>query len=87
MKIIFSKKFSRSLKGLPSSIKDIFKEQIDLFVDEPNHSSLADHSLNENLDGFRAFSLTEDIRVIYFLHSSDTIELDDVGPHSKVYKR
>ncbi len=87
MKIVYSKRFLQSFKKQTAFIKEVFTEQFYLFRNDPKDSSLADHALRGRLQGFRAFSVSDDIRVVYFLHNKDTIELDNIGPHSTVYKQ
>lgn len=61
-----------------------FDERIKLFLANPNHPILKDHQLKGNKISLRAFSITGDIRVIYYL-KGNTISLVDIGSHNQVY--
>lgn len=61
-----------------------FEEKRNLFVDDPNNSILGDHSLSGKMKGYRAFSITGDIRVIYHIHSNIAYFVD-IGTHNQVY--
>ena len=43
-----------------------------------------DHKLIGSLEGFRSFSITGDIRVVYRKDGAE-IELYDIGTHNQVY--
>lgn len=62
-----------------------FKERLRLFQKDPTDAELRDHKLIGKLQGFRAFSVTGDIRVVYKLEDKDSIELYDIGMHNQVY--
>ncbi|MBI3486516.1 type II toxin-antitoxin system YafQ family toxin [Candidatus Daviesbacteria bacterium] len=49
-----------------------------------NYPTLKDHKLIGKKFGFRAFSVTGDIRVVYKLINSD-VWLYDIGSHNQVY--
>lgn len=61
-----------------------FRDSLELFIEDKNES-LDDHALRGKLTGKRAFSVADDIRVIY-LEQNDTIVLLDIGNHDQVYK-
>lgn len=87
MKLEFSKGFTKNYKKRilqnPSLTKK-FQERTRLFKVDPKHKSLKDHKLTGSLLGFRAFSITGDIRVIY-RKEGDLILLYDIGSHNQVY--
>jgi len=45
---------------------------------------LQDHLLMGKLEGYRAFSVTGDIRVVYYIHDQ-TAYFVDIGTHNQVY--
>ncbi len=60
------------------------KERINLFIKNPNDPILKDHPLKGKSKGFRAFSITGDIRVIYQIIEG-TVYFFDIGTHNQVY--
>ena len=61
-----------------------FEERLKLFLLDSKNSKLKDHRLIGSLAGFRSFSVTGDIRVVY-RKVGDDIELYDIGSHNQVY--
>lgn len=61
-----------------------FDERIKLFLIDPNHPILKDHQLKGNKIGFRAFSVTGDIRVVYYTER-DSVYFVDIGTHNQIY--
>jgi addiction module RelE/StbE family toxin len=61
-----------------------FEQRLKLFVVNQKEIVLKDHALIGAGKGFRSFSITGDIRVIY-RKVGDVIELYDVGSHNQVY--
>jgi len=60
------------------------EEKFKLFIQNPKNPELKDHRLLGSLRGFRAFSVTGDIRVVYRI-IDDIVELYDIGSHNQVY--
>lgn len=67
-------------------LQRIFVERLKLFESDRSNSKLKDHELSGSMKGFRAFSITEDIRVIYQDEDRNTVKFYDVGSHNQVYK-
>ncbi len=59
-------------------------ERLKLFEQNPSSPLLKDHSLTGDMKGFRAFSVTGNIRIVYFLED-DITWLYDIGSHNQVY--
>ena len=76
---IFKKRFSHK-----PNIQKRFDERVRLFVTENKHPLLQDHELSKKLKGHRAFSVTGDIRVVYYIYK-DTAYFIDIGTHNQVY--
>ncbi len=71
---------------LSNSNLDIkFKERIKLFTENHTHPLLEDHKLKGDKKGYRSFSVTGDIRVIYYPVSDSEVILVEVGSHNQVY--
>ncbi len=62
------------------------KKRIQMVSSNPRHPLLRDHALTGSRQGFRSFSVTGDIRIIYRELSSDHIILFDIGSHNQVYR-
>ncbi len=77
----FIKHFNkRVLAGSPLEKK--FQERLALFLGQRSTPILRDHKLSGNL---RAFWITGDVRVIYYLESADIAVFVDIGTHPQVY--
>ncbi len=61
-----------------------FVERHGLFISDPNNPLLRDHALGGKMKGFRSFSITGDIRVIYYIFD-DAAYFVDIGTHNQVY--
>ncbi|HVA10709.1 MAG TPA: type II toxin-antitoxin system YafQ family toxin [Candidatus Dormibacteraeota bacterium] len=66
------------------NLKQRFDERVRLFVTGERGKPLNDHPLGRNMKGLRAFSVTGDIRVVYYETDTTYIFLD-VGSHNQVY--
>ncbi len=87
MKIYPTKNFKKNYKKRIKSNKRLvkrFDERYDLFEENPENPILLDHSLSGKLTGHRAFSVTGDIRVIYYIFENVTYFVD-IGTHNQVY--
>lgn len=85
--IIFAKSFAKDLKKLlkrSPSLKSRIKKRIDLFSENPFHNSLHSHNLFGKMRDFLSFSITGDIRVIYYWKDGKAI-LIAIGTHDEVY--
>ena len=79
--------FKKSFKKRIFSNKDLVnkvQERLEQFKQDPTSPLLKDHSLTGDMIGFRAFSITGDIRIVYYLED-DTVRLYDIGSHNQVY--
>lgn len=87
MKVEFSHKFIRiykiRFKGNPK-IKDKLQERTRLFEKNPNSPLLKNHPLKGTGKGYYAFSITGDIRVIYYVKDKIAYFVD-IGTHNQVY--
>ncbi|MBI3577111.1 type II toxin-antitoxin system mRNA interferase toxin, RelE/StbE family [Candidatus Gottesmanbacteria bacterium] len=79
----FQKHYKKRISRYPK-LKKQFSERLSLFVKDPKHPLLYDHSLSGSKKSFRAFSMTGDIRVVYRIEG-DIVRLYDVGTHNQVY--
>lgn len=61
------------------------QERVDIFKVNSKSPILKDHALIGKKKGLRSFSITGDIRVIYYLKSDNLAIFVDIGSHSQVY--
>jgi addiction module RelE/StbE family toxin len=62
-----------------------FRERLEMFESDCTDPVLKDHSLVGKKSGYRAFSVTGDVRVVYKMKDGDTALLVDIGSHNQVY--
>lgn len=80
---LFLKHYEKRIRSSKKLVAQV-DERIVLFMKGERGKPLDDHPLTRDLSGFRAFSVTGDIRIIY--HETDTVyELVDIGTHNQVY--
>ena len=87
MKIHFTKEFKKSYKKRIQQNENLvkrFNERYDIFEANSKDPILKDHALAGKLQGYRSFSITGDIRVVYYIFE-DTIYFVDIGTHNQVY--
>lgn len=87
MKIYFTKDFKKSYTKRIKPNKNLdkkFEERYNLFSGNPSNEILKDHPLGGKLQGHRAFSITGNIRVVYYIHAG-TAYFEDIGTHNQVY--
>lgn len=61
-----------------------FQERLEIFSSDRKSPVIRDHGLKGRLEGYRAFSITGDVRVVYF-EDGNTIYFTDIGTHNEVY--
>lgn len=79
----FQKHFELRIKP-HSSLVNRFQERVELFVKDSSNPILKNHVLKGKKSGLKAFSITGDIRVIYFVKDDDAYFID-IGSHNQVY--
>lgn len=87
MRLEYTKNFLKSYSkriGRNKNLDKRFYERLQLFIQNPQNLILKDHKLTGAKKQFRAFSVTGDIRVIYYIEK-ETIYLIDIGSHNQVY--
>ena len=68
-------------------LEEIINERIKWFQSNPHDTRLDKHPLHRKLEGKWAFSITDDIRIIYEWLGKTTVRFLGIGGHGKVYKR
>lgn len=76
---IFHKRFSHQ-----SHTQEKFFERTRIFAENPDNPILKDHALIGSKKGYRSFSITGDIRVVYQI-TRNIAYFIDIGTHNQVY--
>ena len=61
------------------------KERIRMFAENPRNPFLGDHALVGKKSRLRAFSVTGDIRIVYYPAADNRALFLDIGTHPQVY--
>ena len=85
MRILYLKRFSKRCKKLPKEIQKLTKEKEKLFRKNPFNPMLNTHKLHGLLDGFYAFSIKYNYRVIFEFADEETVRFYDIGTHDIYY--
>lgn len=84
MEIEFSADFRKRYKKMREKIQKAFHHRLGIFIQNPSEPIIRDHPLTGKLEGYRAFSITGDIRAVYYIQD-DTAYFVDIGTHNQVY--
>lgn len=68
-------------------IIEVVKRSVKLFRRNPNDTRLDSHPLHKKMEGKWAFSVTEDIRIVYEWLSDTTARFLTIGAHATVYQK
>ena len=88
MKILYHKSFKKSYKKRflhNKKVVDVISLRIQLFSINPNDLKLRTHTLLGSRKGFYSFSVTGDIRIIFYYDQNNDAVLIDIGTHNQVY--
>ncbi|MCF6149289.1 MAG: type II toxin-antitoxin system mRNA interferase toxin, RelE/StbE family [Candidatus Kuenenia sp.] len=88
MKIVWDQGFKRIYKKkikYNDELKNKFWEAITLFSKTPFNPRLKTHKLVGKLEGFWAFSIAYDHRVVFKFIEDNEVLLIDIGTHDEVY--
>ncbi len=88
LQVNFSDNFKKYYKKRVSpnfSLETKYKERFQLFVADRQNAILKDHALTGKLSGFRAFSITGDVRVVYFPEAEGIVTFVNIGSHNQIY--
>ncbi|TSC56234.1 MAG: Uncharacterized protein G01um101418_130 [Parcubacteria group bacterium Gr01-1014_18] len=84
MDVIFHRDFKKQFKKLPVKIQKKFEERLNLFLNEPDNSTLNNHSVEKAYPKSRSINITGDYRAIY-QKDEDLICFMIIGTHSELY--
>ena len=62
-------------------------EKVRLFRKNPDDTQLKNHKLKKRLSGKYAFSITDDIRIVYEWIGKNTARFLAIGGHAEVYPK
>lgn len=79
----FIKNFDRRIAN-NAKLKKQFQERLELFLKSPQNPLLKNHKLVGARKYLNAFSVTGDIRVLYY-QKEDVVYFVDIGTHNQVY--
>ena len=80
--------FSEMLDALlaeDESLEQIVDESIKWFQSNPTDTRLDNHPLTKRLEGKWAFSITDDLRIVYEWLGKTTVRFLAIGGHKRVY--
>lgn len=90
IKIRNSGNFDRNYKELTlrkPKLKIAVDQRVTLFSRKPHDLRLRNHALRRRMKGKWAFSITEDVRIVYVWQSKNTVRFLAIGKHHQVYKK
>ncbi|MFA5995893.1 MAG: type II toxin-antitoxin system mRNA interferase toxin, RelE/StbE family [Patescibacteria group bacterium] len=73
MQINFSKRFNKQYKKAALNIQRAFNNRLQIFIDNKFHSSLHNHALTGQFEGFRSINVTGDWRALFHENEDDSI--------------
>lgn len=79
----FKRAFKNRVAGQP--MENLFWKKLDIFREDPFDARLKTHRLVAKLEGYWAFSVAYDCRVVFRFLSDDRVLLIDIGTHEEVY--
>jgi addiction module RelE/StbE family toxin len=85
MQYALSRGFEKQFAKLPKKTKEKAIVALKLFIENPEHSSLRNHSLRGEWLGFRGINITGDIRALYVLHDTGMAQFVAIGSHAQLY--
>lgn len=85
-KIEYTEKYRQGLiKTLKTIDEGSVANCVKWFIKNPSDTRLDDHALNKKMKGKRAFSITNDIRIIYRWIGKNKAQFLNIGRHIEVY--
>ncbi len=68
-------------------LEPVITQRIRWFKKNPKDTRLDNHLLLKPMEDKWAFSITDDLRIVYDWTTKTTARFLDIGPHSKVYAK
>lgn len=82
MEIIYTPRFLRLVKKLPTQLRPLIEERINMFTTDPFEPSLKTHKLVGELKGCWAFSIDHKHRIIFEFDGTRKAVFHSAGNHS-----
>ena len=83
--VLVTSDFAKSFRKLPKPIQSIAEKKDRQFRIDAHDSRLRVHKLKGALDGYWAYSITPQYRVLFRFLSSDKVVYYDIGTH-EIYR-
>lgn len=83
---VYRKGYTNLILSSPH-LATVIEEKVNLFSRNPDDTRLKNHALKKSMDGKYAFSITDDIRIIYTSENNKTVRFLAIGGHEVVYKK
>ncbi len=83
--LVFTERFKKNFKNLPSAIQKQFDKKLDLFLNNPRHPSLNIHRYLGFNEVWEAY-ISKQYRFT-FSFTKESIIFRNIGPHSIIDKR
>ena len=89
LRIKYTGDFEENLRCYKGNLEilRLIDKRIKIFRKNPNDSRLRNHALTKKMKGKFAFSITDNIRIVYEWLGKSTIRFLAIGTHNKVYKK
>ena len=88
IRVKFGKGFDKKYQDLVKTDEDLRQLtflKIELFKNNPDDTRLDNHPLKKKMEGKWAFSITDNIRIVYEFAGKNTVRFLAIGGHEKVY--
>lgn len=85
MQVIRHSAFEKRITRLSPSIRAALADRLELFLTNPRHPLLNDHSLSGDRRGFRSINITGDWRLVYKVIGDGMILLTEIDTHHNLY--
>ena len=82
MRILYLKRFERQFKKLSIDIQHLAVEMENIFRKDPFDHRLKTHKLHGRLQGLWAFSVNQNVRVIFEFKNDQTVWYYSIGNHN-----
>jgi addiction module RelE/StbE family toxin len=86
MNIDFARSFDNQFSKLSGRQKQLAREAIELFAENPMDNSLLNHPLKDKWSQYRSITADDDLRLHFRLTSEDRALFVAIGTHGQLYK-
>lgn len=90
VKIVFTGRYYQMYRKLVKNspeLKQVVNTQVKKFQNRPKDTRLDNHELKRYMKGKWAFSITDDIRIIYEWKDKNVVRFLAIGTHPEVYRK